>query len=38
VETMLADLHNGPPNARVDRVNSTPADPDGVPAGFEIRR
>lgn len=37
VQEMLTTLHDGPPAARVDRVDSTDASPDGFET-FEIRR
>lgn len=38
VAVMLADLHHGPPWARVDGVVPEPADAASVPPGFRITR
>lgn len=37
VERMLADCRDGPPNARVDDIETEPADPPDA-TGFRIRR
>jgi acylphosphatase len=38
VAEMVAALHEGPRWARVDRVETEPADPADVPPGFQITR
>ena len=37
VEAMVAALHDGPPAARVDAVETAEVD-DAAPEGFEVRR
>jgi acylphosphatase len=36
VEAVLSWLHHGPRNARVEHVDVTPAEPEGL-SGFEVR-